>query len=656
MTELEQKIAEASQHYYQDGSSKYTDAEFDAMVEKLKAENPNSDLLKGYGFGYSLDKVSENKYKHKYNNICGLEKAYSYDELPKYLKSEDSVILTPKLDGLSVVLYYVNGVLDIALTRGKDNIGIDITDKMKRVICVDVLSEDKSFTGALRGELIMTDRSFQEYMNSHKNDENFKSVIKNPRNCAAGIINSKEVVDDLKYIDLILYDLVGVENSVHDLSTFLSFENVIKWMKDNFYCYVSVIDYKKFNFKEHDINTLDQYLYQEKENYLQQYPVDGVVLSLNNLTKKRNGIYYNQVAYKFKSETAITEVEEVEWNYTKNRYIVPKIKLKTVQLSGTNVSYCTGYNAKYIKDNNINKGTKLEIEKHGEIIPNINRIVESSEASDLPNLCPCCGLPLFEDGVHLVCRNKLCDGAAKQDLLCWLKYLAPVDGLGDKLRYELISSLYSNGLFKQKVTIDSLMNDLPRLKQIVDTSDESKLSGHTKLLYLMIKQLVYGKFTMDQAVKACNIPRFGEVNSKMFLKYQDLLFDLLNHWNLDANHWLMLECADKLGEANTLSLYDNADKLFRLRYIQDRIIKPENKEIEFKGNVCITGKLSVKRKEFESILEANGYKSTSISKSTFCLITDDPDSNTEKNKKANQWNIPKMSEEEFRKQYLEENK
>lgn len=656
MTELEQKIAEASQHYYQDGSSKYTDSEFDDMVEELKQQNPNSDLLKGYGFGYSLDRVAGNKYRHKYNNICGLEKAYLYDDLPKYIKSADTIILSPKLDGLSVVLYYVNSVLDIALTRGKDNVGIEITEKIKHIICVDSLLNDKSFTGAVRGELIMTDKSFQEYMNEHRNDETFKSSIKNPRNCAAGIINSKEVVNDLKYIDLVLYDIVGVESSDCDMSTFLSFESVIDWMKVNYLCYVDIISYKPFKLKQYDINSLDKELYREKEEYLQQYPVDGVVLSLNSLDKHGNSINYSQVAYKFKSETAITEVEDIEWNYTKNRYVVPKIKLKTVQLSGTNVSYCTGYNAKYIKDNKINKGTKLEIEKHGEIIPNVNRIVESSESANLPDNCPCCGQHLFEESVHLVCRNKMCDGATKQDLLCWLKYLAPVDGLGDKLRYDLISSLYSNGLFKKKVTIDSLMNDLPRLKSIVDTSDESKISGHTKLFYLLLKQLVYGKFTIDQAVKASNIPRFGEINSKLFLKYPNLLFDLLDHWNLDANHWLMLDCKEKLGEANTISIFDNSDKFIRLRYIQDRIIKTENKEIEFKGNVCITGKLSVKRKEFELLLETNGYKSTSISKSTFCLITDDPNSNTEKNKKANQWNIPKMSEQQFRKQYLEETK
>ena len=105
------------------------------------------------------------------------------------------------------------------------------------------------------------------------------------------------------------------------------------------------------------------------------WPSDGLVITSKQLHRINNKIIQDSQAFKFKSETAQTEIINVEWNMSKTRYAIPRIKVKPVQLSGTTVQYCTGYNAKYIADNHVGVGSIVEIEKRGEIIPNINKII-----------------------------------------------------------------------------------------------------------------------------------------------------------------------------------------------------------------------------------------------------------------------------------------
>lgn len=190
MTELEHKIEQAAQKYYTDGSSELTDAEFDALVDQLRSENPDSELLKTVGWGYkvSKDNTPGQKYIHKYGKAGSLDKAYNFDEINLMLTMSE-VDISAKLDGLSVVLYYESGKLVQALTRGDGTFGIDITPKVMNII--DDKLQDNWFSGAVRGEIIMSYDNFKRFQELHPE-------AKNPRNSAAGLINNKQVSEDLR--------------------------------------------------------------------------------------------------------------------------------------------------------------------------------------------------------------------------------------------------------------------------------------------------------------------------------------------------------------------------------------------------------------------------------------------------------------------------
>ena len=636
MTELELKIKEAAQKYYTDGSSDLTDAEFDELVDQLREENPDSELLKRTGWGYSItkDTTPGKKYLHRYGEAGSLEKCRTWDEIHSEYKC-NPIDISAKLDGLSVILYYKNGVLDQALTRGDGRVGIDITDKIK-VILGDSIP-DKAFTGGVRGEILITNDNFKEFQKLHPE-------AKNPRNSAAGLINGKEITDDFKYLNVVVYSVVGAD-SCYSEGAMIPMSAIREWLSSNFGLTAPNMHAIHIN----SITFLENFD-KLRAMWSETYPIDGLVLTLNHARyEPGNCVIQKSQAFKFKSETAFTEVLEVEWNMSKTGYAVPRVRVEPVQLAGTAVQYCTGYNAKYILDNNLGVGAIVEIEKRGEIIPNINNVVAVAHDAYLPKFCPCCSCELQWEGVHLACKNPCCGNSVSKDTMIWTNVLAPIDNLGESLKEKFFTEIYSD-----VPAIEDLMSNKPAAYQ---TAPYSSQAYRMKLMF----DKLFGdeSIKLTDAIKALNIPRFGDVNADNLSQYPEQVKSLMELACDDS-------CADglkltslfeelklKIGVANTASLEKNMDKVARLRFIQKRIDwSVPTVSTDCKGKVAITGKLSVKRSDFEKELKAAGYIPAEISKDTKFLITDNPNGSSSKNKKADAWGIVKISEQQFRKEYM----
>ena len=633
---LESSIKKYAQQYYEDGSSPVSDAEFDALVDELRALNPNSEVLKvGWGYDVSKDSTPGAKCPHKYGDVGSLTKCRTWKEIGQEL-TQAPIFLSLKLDGISVVLYYERGSLVQALTRGENNIGIDITDKVLYVD--DSLShiKDDTFTGAVRGELLMSYDNFDKFKELHPNAEN-------ARNSTAGLKNANGITPDLKFLDVVVYTVIGdtgVVSYPYDPSSCLTIDQIITWLRQNFR-HVAPYAYNQLTEDEYK-----KYMDQLRSEWYGIYPADGIVLTKNEVGYDKNTfeVTYIAKAFKFPAESKNTEVLDVEWSLSKSRYLIPKVKLDTVRLSGTSVSYCTGYNAKYIQDNNISPGAVVEVEKRGEIIPNINKVVLSGQAQ-LPTHCPDCGEELVWEGVHLKCPNSECSNADRQDLSIWLENIAHVDGLGDAIKFKFLEDIYGEDL-----SIEIVMNPESANQSFIMGSR----SGHKKLISDMFKKL-YGqdnsKINLVDALVALNIPRLGSITAAKLAKYPKFVDTLMRCSDLSSEFWATL--AAHIGLANRDSVKAHSWKFKRLNYIKDRIIW-ENSSLEeaSKGKVAITGKLSIKRSEFEKELRAAGYDPAEISKDTKFLITDNPNSSSSKNKKADQWGIEKITEQEFRNRYL----
>ena len=636
--QLEANIQEYAQKYYTDGSSPVSDEEFDAMVDELRKLSPTSRVLKDVGWGYDIDldtTFGEKRY-HKYGLVKGLDKCHNAKELgSEYFDKFTTIYTSLKLDGISVVLYYHEGVLVQALTRGDGEQGIDITKKAIRIDpSLTVLKNDKEFTGAVRGEILMSYENFEKFQKLHPE-------AKNGRNSTAGLINNKELSDDLKYLDILVYTVVGDESyskySTEQSVQICSMPAVIAWLNENFN---KVAPYSKTYI---EVDTLIESMNLLRNQWYGKYPADGVVITRNVRFNISTGqVQYDAKAFKFPAESKITTVEDVEWSLTKTKYLVPKVKLTPVNLSGTTVTYATGYNARFIVDNKIGPEGEVEVRKSGEIIPQILKVIKPVDVN-LPTTCPECGHTLIWSGVHLQCPNDMCGNAATQDLLIWLKNLAPVDGLGDTLKLKFIEDS-----FGKDATIEDVMNNRSKFDFI------SFSVGAQRLLISNMFSHLYGiddsTFDLVDCLMALNIPRLGDVSSMKLAGHTEVIKHIVDtRYSSEA----IIQVKPIVGEATCESLLNNVNKLKRLDLIIDRIDwEVSRNPVQSKGKVAITGKLSVKRSDFETELRNNGWSVGDISKDTKFLITDDPTSASSKNQKADKLGITKITEADFRTKYM----
>ena len=634
MTELELKIKDAAQKYYTDGSSLLTDAEFDALVDELKATNPDSELLKtGWGYDVKVDSTPGQKVKHKYGRAGSLEKCHNWDELKKDFKYTD-IDISLKLDGISCVLYFDHSKLKQALTRGDGDVGIDITDKVSKIFPT-VITSELNFTGAVRGELLMTFQNFEKFSAIHPE-------AKNPRNSTAGIINAKEWKDDIQYISLVVYTIVGEESEPIYLKTadmrvrlceMFGIDRVVP-------CLTTEVALSENNFMKIMNDCRDNW-------YGRMYPADGLVITQPTYTYHSNGeITYNACAFKFPAESKDCKVIGVEWNMTKTRYAVPIIRIETTQLSGTSVSFCTGFNAQWIKDNNIGPGAIVTVCKQGEIIPGVTKVVKPTEP-DLIDTCPVCGSKLEWNGVHLQCNNPNCANGILQDTLVWLQNIAPTDGLGDTLKEKMLNELVDLKVISD-ISIESIMECKEVLREDTDSAQRNLFAKMWNILHT-------GQVDLVNAVVALNIPRLSFITASKFVDYTPLIKTIMEKADkeetLPSEEVLQLQA---IGNANATSVIENMWKMRRLKYVWDRVYNTlaYDSKVAQKGKVAITGKLSVKRADFEKELRAAGFTPAEISRETCYLITDSPNSSSSKNAKADAWGIKKITEQEFRALYL----
>lgn len=629
---LEKKIKENAQKYYTDGSQSMTDAEFDSAVSELKKSKPDSELFKT-GWGYNPDENnSGKKFKHRYGLVGSLDKVHNWDELQKDLRDRE-IVASLKLDGLSVVLYYVDGKLDQALTRGDGKIGIDITDKVL-YINSRLKEIDSTFTGGVRGEILMSNEAFERYAMDHED-------AKNPRNTTAGLINAKEISPDLRLLNIVFYKVIGCSDDRFD-----DYKDMLKYLDSQFF--PNVVDYESVSLKEEDIIYKMTYL---RISWYGHYPADGIVLARNDLgrltqnetgnmnSNETNETIYTFVsqAFKFPAETKQAKVDCVEWSLSKTKYLIPKVKIEPTQLSGTTVQYTAGFNAEYIKENKIGPGAVVEICKSGEIIPDIQRVIKTSYEFNLPTICPFCGEYLEWKGVHLCCPNPDCGHSKMTDLLIWCSKLVPIDGLGDKIREKFFIEIYG----EEYCTVDQIMKYPVLTRAKVPDIDKGK---QYQLFRDSLLALFRNKFNIVTVLEALNIPRLGHETAKKLSKYPDIIRKLANN---DENTFINLHTF--IGNANADSINEHKDKFMRINFILDRDGIDWNVTELSNIRVAITGKLSCKRADFEKELESAGISVGSINNDTKYLITDDPNSSSEKNKKADKLGIRKITEDDFRK-------
>ncbi|HEN6492721.1 TPA: NAD-dependent DNA ligase LigA [Streptococcus agalactiae] len=422
MNELVSLLNQYAKEYYTQDNPTVSDSQYDQLyrelveLEEQHPENilPNSPTHRVGG----LVLEGFEKYQHEYP-LYSLQDAFSKEELiafDKRVKAEfptASYMAELKIDGLSVSLTYVNGILQVGATRGDGNIGENITENLKRVHDIP-LHLDQSLDITVRGECYLPKESF-EAINIEKR-ANGEQEFANPRNAAAGTLRQLNtgIVAKRKLATFLYQEASPTQKETQD--------DVLKELESygfsvNHHRLISSSMEKIWDF----IQTI------EKDRISLPYDIDGIVIKVNSLVMQEElGFTVKAprwaIAYKFPAEEKEAEILSVDWTVGRTGVVTPTANLTPVQLAGTTVSRATLHNVDYIAEKDIRIGDTVVVYKAGDIIPAVLNVVMSKrnqqEVMLIPKLCPSCGSELvhFEDEVALRCINPLCPNQIKERL------------------------------------------------------------------------------------------------------------------------------------------------------------------------------------------------------------------------------------------------
>jgi NAD-dependent DNA ligase len=602
--EISYIIQQANSKYYNEEEPLFSDNIYDAIKDYLEELNPNNPILKNIGA------VGTGPKKEKLPYFMG-----SLDKIKADTKAIDNYminypgdyLISDKLDGNSALLQYKNNTVKL-YTRGDGTTGQNISHIISFIQGIPEIKDELT----IRGELIISKKDF----------ETVKDKGANARNMVSGLVNAK--IPDLQLIKLVQFVAYEV------LSPIIEPSKQMELLKK--YKFISV-----FNklLKNLSVETLSEILLDRRKK--SDYEIDGIVVFNNKIHNRQNE--NPTYAFAFKSLLTMDKAEvivlKVEWNLSKDAYLVPVIIFSGVKLDGVTISRATGFNGKFIKDNIIGPGSKIVIIRSGAVIPLVQEILAPSETGkpsmpDISYIWSKTGVDIMlsdkdkNDSDEVKFKNidnffnkidvvglssgnirKLYDSGFKtiKDILTASKEdMLKVDGFKDKMA----SKIYEGLRLKMK--------DLDCTTLIAASNTLGRGLGTTKIALLIEK--------IPDIIKKRYIPTITEIVSiKGFEKKTAELFieNMPKYW--------------KFVDENNLSCFIKDDKTKSI-------------EKSFENEVYVfTG---FRNTDLEKYLKDRGANVTgSVSKKTTCLICKDVEEDSSKITKAKELGIEIITLSEF---------
>ena len=645
INDLENEVRLHQKYYYIDNKPKISDKEFDNLFKELQtleksypefiSKNSPTKLV-----GSDLDNTFE-KYKHKIP-VLSLENTYSTEELIEWatkLSPRELFSFEWKVDGASIVLYYANGELDKAVTRGTGGIGDDITDNIRTIKNIPLVLNDK-LDIIVRGEVYMDFQDFHDF-----NEENGGKYA-NPRNLTSGSIKQKNSnLVASRPLKIAVYDAYFPKNS-----SFKDHKVLLEYLKKLHFPLLKDTEFKNIHHFEKTILNFKK----KKEKI--KFPTDGLVIKLNDLSL-RNELGETSHsprwarALKFEVTTADTVIENIDFAIGRTGKLTPRAKVTPVKLLGTTVTYATLHNQDYINEKRIGIGAKVKIAKRGEIIPAVEEVIEEPlEIFTLPTNCPSCSsiLTKIDESVDSFCLNRSCNSRIINSLIffCQRKQM-DIEGLGEKM----IEFLYEKSYVKSIPDIYDLKNK----KSELETLDGLGKKSVTIILDGIEKSKEKGlKFLLP----SLGFTDIGHKVTEILIEsgYTDI--DLMISIAKDINGKENLTSLFGLGEKTIQSLIRELTDPKNISLISDlkqrglifqaeKINKSNN--LIFQNQIwCVTGtfeNFNPREKALDIIEYFGGKKATTVSsKTTHLLVGDGGGSKLEK---ANKLGTTLVTEIEF---------
>ena len=501
--ELKNEIRYHNRKYYIENDPQISDYEYDMLVKELEAlegEYPELVTPDSPTQRVGAEEIEEFETVEHMSRMLSLDNTYNHDELKDFDervrkgldKDEIEYVIEPKIDGLGVALYYEDTVLSRGATRGDGMRGEDITPNLKTVHTIPLrLSDDTILkTAEVRGEVYMPRDEFDE-MNEER-EEKGEEPFANPRNAAAGTVRNKDpkIVAE-RPLDIFIYTL-----SYHEEGDLDTHWQCMEEMKK------AGLKVNENMVKKKGIDAVIEYIdeWEDKKEDL-NYEIDGMVVKVNDLDdQERLGATSKHprwaIAYKYPAMRKTTELKEIKVHVGRTGKLTPIAILEPVQLSGTTVSRASLHNEDEIERKDVREGDTVLVEKAGEIIPQIVKVIKEErdgdeEKFDFPETCPVCGSEAkrIGDEVARRCVNAQCPAQIKQRLELWgSRGAMDIEGLGPKLLDKLvekgavksIADLYKLG--KIQLTSVERMGD-KSTRNLLEEIKETKDMGLARVLY-----------------------------------------------------------------------------------------------------------------------------------------------------------------------------
>jgi len=562
MKELAEEIRKHKKLYYE-GTPEITDEEFDGLVERLRELDPENEVLEEVGAPIESDK------KIEHSRVMGSLAVINNEEgWLKWSKSSflnETFIVEPKLDGLTIVLKYEKGNLVYGATRGNGKIGelITFAHRMQGVpnklrVAVDV---------EVRGEGVV------------RKEEAEKLGAANPRNLAVGLTKRKDG-NGIELIHFIPFQLInGTE-----LET--EYDEICKLKELGFPEVVETL------LRSRD-EAAEVFAKNEENRSKLAYDVDGIVFKYNSkkIQKKLGEIGSDPrwaIAWKYKSEKAKTRVVEITHKTGKTGRVVPVLKINPVKLAGAVCVNVTANNYGFIKDNKIGIGTEIILERAGDVIPHVVEVTKAEGEVIIPERCTCCNQELRWEGPNLICDNINCNQRKLAIIQNWI-WGMDIEWFGPAAQKELF--------FNNFITDISDIYEISEMAYI-----EVIGSAMGRKVYKSIQEkskVEWWRFLMSLGVQ-----HLGSTVSKELAKRWNTVDEIIE--NLVGTE---IQGMGIIKQRIVNELKIRREEILRiLKHMQIQAEKKIETTGKLSGTFCITGTLSRPRKEIQELIAKNGGK------------------------------------------------
>lgn len=639
INELVKKLNEAAKAYYQGMKEIMSNFEYDALYDELVSLEKETGVVLAssptVNVGYEV--LSELPKERHEKPMLSLDKTKDVQALKEWVGSQKT-ILSWKLDGLTIVLTYKNGKLDKAVTRGNGEVGEVITNNAKVFKNVP-LSIAHQGELVLRGEAVIT---YSDFYRINEEIEDADAKYKNPRNlCSGSVRQLNNEITAKRNVNFFAFSLVKADSVDFENSH----EKQMIWLKR-----------QGFDVVEYEMVTADT-LEESVQGFASKiesndFPSDGLVLIYDDIAYGESlgrtaKFPRNSIAFKWADEIRETTLKEIEWSPSRTGLINPVAIFEPVELEGTTVSRASVHNISVMEGLELGIGDTIEVYKANMIIPQIAENKTRSGLAEIPKNCPTCGGPTeirqIADAKALYCTNPECQAKKIKSFTLFVSRDAMnMEGLSEATLEKFIAKGFIHEFA-----------DMFKLERYADKIKEMEGFGEKSCKNLLASVEKARNTTLPRLIYALGIQNIGVANAKMLAKQYHHSIEELQNASAEE-----LSAIDGIGEVIASSI----EEYFRNEKNQQIIVnllaevtieKPEentNAQI-FEGmNFVITGSVEhfANRNEVKAVIESRGGKVTgSVTSKTNYLINNDTTSNSSKNKKAKELNIPIISEEDF---------